>query len=129
MIDLTYLKDYKKYNELIHDVDINFPKYKTALFNYYKDNNEEFIFNKFPFCDDIILIIYLNEYNYPRDIVIKSLDYLLNKLTNNMYKILVLNFLLGFGIINQEELDKRKSIHKIKKDIKSFFILNMQLNH
>ncbi len=107
MFDLTYLKDYNKYSELVHDIELNFSKYKKALYSYYKDNNEVFYFDEYPFCNELLLVIYLNEYEYPKEIVIKSLDNLLNNISNNMHKVLILNFLLGFGIINKPLFDER----------------------
>lgn len=117
MFDLTYLKDYNKYSELVHDVELNFSKYKKALYSHYKDNNEVFYFDEYPFCNELLLVIYLNEYEYPKEIVIKSLDNLLNNISNNMHKVLILNFLLGFGIINKPLFDERNPYSNLLEKI------------
>ena len=110
MLTIEYLKNDFNENEyinLINDININFPKYKKALRDYYENNNEKFPFDNYSFIDDILLVIFLNEYNYSKDIVLKVLDNMFLSIDNAMHKVLVLNFLCGFGIINKEEMNER----------------------
>jgi len=107
MFNLDYLKNEKDYNKLINDINDNFPKYKKALHDYYESNNERFPFDGYDFIDDVLLVIFLNEYGYSKDIVLKVFDSLLTNISNNMHKLLILNFLCGFGLIERCEMDER----------------------
>lgn len=116
MLTIEYLKNdfsENEYNDFINDININFSKYKKALLDYYENNNEKFPFDNYPFIDDILLVIFLNEYNYSKDIVLKVLDNMFLSIDNAMHKVLVLNFLCGFGIINQDEMDERNPYSRL----------------
>lgn len=105
MFNLEYLKDEKEYDNLIKDIEINLPKYKKALYDYYESNNDKFPFDEYPFCEDVLLVIFLNEYEYSKNIVLKVLDNI--NIDNEMAKVLILNFLCGFGVIEKHEMDER----------------------
>lgn len=110
MFDLDYVKSEfseKDYNNFINDIKDNFPKYKNALYDYYESNNEKFPFEDYNFINELLLVIFLNEYDYSKNLVIKVLDNLINSISNNMHKVLVLNFLCGFGIIDEHEMNER----------------------
>lgn len=111
-IDISSLRENFKtdeeYDALLNDIKVNLPKYKDALYNYYKSINEEFPFDKNDFSYKLILVIFLNEYGYSKKIVLKALDnVLLSSITNKMEVVLVINFLYGFGIIEKIEMDER----------------------
>ena len=110
MFNLEYLKNdfsENEYNNFVKDINENFPKYKKALRDYYENNNEKFPFDDYPFINDILLVIFLNEYEYNKELVLKVLDNMFLSIDNAMHKVLVLNFLCGFGIINKEEMNER----------------------
>lgn len=110
MFNLEYLKSEfseNDYNNFIKDINENFSKYKQALYDYYKSNNEKFPFDEYDFINEILLVIFLNEYDYSKDIVLKVLDNLLANISNNMHKVLILNFLCGFGVIDKFEMNER----------------------
>lgn len=110
MFNLQYLKNEfneNDYNNFINDIKENFPKYKKALYDYYESNNEKFPFEDYNFINELLLVIFLNEYGYSKNLVIKVLDNLLTNISNNMDKVLVLNFLCGFGIIDEHEMNER----------------------
>ena len=110
MFKLEYLKNgfsENEYNDFVNNVNENFPKYKKAIYNYYDNNNDKFPFDDYDFFDDVLLVIFLNEYDYSKELVLRVLDNMLTNISNNVHKVLVLNFLYGFGIVNREEMDKR----------------------
>jgi len=107
MFNLDYLKNEKDDNNLLNDVNLNYPKYKKAIYNYYESNNDKFPFEEYYFNDDVLLVIFLNEYGYDKSIVLKVLDNIFLDINNGMYKVLILNFLYGFGVINKDEMDER----------------------
>jgi len=107
MFNLDYLKNEKDDNNIINDVNLNYPKYKKAIYNYYESNNDKFPFEEYYFNDDVLLVIFLNEYGYDKSIVLKVLDNIFLDINNGMYKVLILNFLYGFGVINKDEMDER----------------------
>lgn len=99
---------------LSNDIENSYPKYKKALYEFYKDNNEKFPFDEFSFKDDLIMIVFLNEYGYSHDIVLKALDEFLIPSLNSVTELFyVLSFLHGFGVIDKSELDERNEIGKI----------------
>lgn len=116
MFNLEYLKNefsQKDYINLINDVNANYPKYRKALYNYYESNDDKFPFEDYDFANEVILILFLNEYGYDKNIVLKVLDNVVLSIDNSMYKVLVLNFICGFGVINREEMDKRNPYGEI----------------
>lgn len=118
MFNLEYLKDEKQYDNLIKDVEVNFPKYKKALYDYYESNNDKFPFEGQSFCDDVLLVIYLFEYEYDKSIVLKVLDSI--EVDNAMSKVLILNFLCGFGVIEKNEMDERNPYLDLMRKNTSF---------
>ena len=118
MFNLEYLKDEKEYDNLIKDVEVNFPKYKKALYDYYESNNDKFPFDEYSFCDEVLLVIFLNEYEYSKNIVLKVLDNI--KIDNEMAKVLILNFLCGFGVIEKNEMDERNPYLDLMRKNTSF---------
>lgn len=90
------------------DIGINLPKYKKALYDFYDSNKERFPFKGKEFEDDLLLVIYLNEYEYEHDFVLKALDdILIPNIKSKIALINVLSFLYGFGVINKIEYKKR----------------------
>lgn len=110
MFNLEYLKNEfseNEYNDFVNDVNQNFPKYKKVLYDYYENNNDKFPFDEYDFCDNVLLVIFINEYGYTKELVLKVLDNMLLSINNGMYKVLIINFLYGFGIIDKSEMDER----------------------
>ena len=110
MFNLEYLKSEfveNDYNNFVNDIKENFLKYKQALYDFYKSSNENFPFDDYDFVDELLLVIFINEYGYTKKIVLKVLDNMLLNINNAMHKVLVLNFLCGFGIIDKSEMDER----------------------
>ena len=107
MFNLEYLKNEKEYNNILTDVNENYSKYKKALYNYYESSNDKFPFDDYSFADNVLLVIFLNEYGYDKNIILKILDNMLLSIDNDMYKLLILNFLCGFGVIENDEMNER----------------------
>ena len=110
IFNLEYLKNefsQKDYINLINDVNANYLKYRKALYNYYKSNGDKFPFEDYDFANEVILILFLNEHDYDKNIALKVLDNMFLTINNGMHKVLILNFLCGFGVINKDEMDKR----------------------
>ena len=85
--NIIKLDDEKVMGKLKEDIEINLPKYKEAFYAFYKENNETFPFENHSFKEELLLVIFLNEYNYSHEIVIKVLDELLIPLLNMIEKI------------------------------------------
>lgn len=116
MFDLEYLKSEfseSEFNNLLNDINENFPKYKKAIQSYYESNNDKFPFDDYSFNDDVLLVIFLNEYGYDKNIVLKVLDNMLLTVSNGMEKVLILNFLSGFGVIDENEMNERNPYSEI----------------
>jgi len=107
--DIIKFENEEQYNKFMD----NLSKYKSAFYKFHEDNNEKFPFEEHSFNDELILVIFLNEYEYSHDIVLKVLDEVLIPKLSIMDKSLVLHFLFGFAVINKDELDKRNEISKI----------------
>lgn len=111
MYNFDFMKDdfsNSEYEKFVSDVNINLPEYKKALYDYYESNSEKFPFDEFSFRDDLILVMFLSEYEYNHDIVLKVLDdILIANLSFKPYTILILKFLNGFNVINEEEMNIR----------------------
>lgn len=102
-------KDNKEYNKFLED----FSKYKKALYSFYENNNEKFPMDEFSHKDDLILIIFLNEYEYSHEIVLNVLDNILIPRLNLIELYSFLNFLYGFGVLNKDEMNDRNIVTKI----------------
>lgn len=107
--DIIKFENDEEYNKFLDD----YSKYKKALYSFYEESNDKFPFEDFSCKEDIIQIVFLKEYDYSHDIILKVLDEILMPKLNLINKTLILYFLFGLNAISEIEFKEREEVLKI----------------